>query len=181
MSSFRRRQSSPCTAGVLLMEIRIRPANRRLDGQNRATKHNSARCCYPAQTVQFCRAVSPGSRVGGRACSCNPNGSLPKYSKRQKKFGIRGPAGNQLLDQQPGHNRFARTWIIGQQESQRRTRKHGLVVGGNLVRQRLHDARVHRQDRIEQVREMDTLSFGYQSEERSVTVKAPRAASLDDL
>src|SRR5690606_6449136 len=47
--------------------------------------------------------------------------------------------------------------------------------------QRIDEGRVHRQDRIEQVREPDAVRFRYEPEKRSVGVEAPRAALLDDL
>ena len=37
------------------------------------------------------------------------------------------------------------------------------------------------QHRIEQVREADALRFGNQAEQRTITVKTPRAALLDDF
>ena len=48
-------------------------------------------------------------------------------------------AGDQFLDEQPGHDGLACTGIVGEQEAQRLTRKHGLVDGRDLVRQRLDE------------------------------------------
>ena len=47
-------------------------------------------------------------------------------------------ASDQLLDEQPGHDRFACAWVVREQEAQRLARQHGLVDGGDLVRQGLH-------------------------------------------
>ena len=90
-------------------------------------------------------------------------------------------AGDQLLDQQPGHDRLAGAGVVGEQEAQRLARQHRLVDGRDLVRQRLDERGVDREHRIEQVREADAVRLGDEAEERAVAVEAPRAALLDDL
>ena len=47
-------------------------------------------------------------------------------------------SGDQLLDQQPGHDGLAGAGIVGQQEAQRLAGQHLVVDGGDLVRQRVH-------------------------------------------
>ena len=49
------------------------------------------------------------------------------------------------------------------------------------MRQRLNDRGVDRQQRVEQMREADTLRLGYQTEQRPISVKAPRAAEFNYL
>ena len=43
-------------------------------------------------------------------------------------------ADQELLDEQSCHDGLAGTWIIGEQEAQRLTRKHFAINGRNLVR-----------------------------------------------
>ncbi len=90
-------------------------------------------------------------------------------------------AGDQLLDQQPGHDRLARAGIVREQETQRLARQHRFVDRSDLVRQRLDHGRVDGQHGIEQMREPDAVGLGDQPEERSVAVEAPRPPLLDDL
>ena len=85
-------------------------------------------------------------------------------------------ARDQLLDEQPRHDRLAGAGIVGEQEAQRLPRQHRLVDGGDLVRQRIDERGVDREDRIEQVREADAVRFGDEAEQRAVAVEAPRPA-----
>ena len=64
-------------------------------------------------------------------------------------------AGDQLLDEQAGHDRLAGAGVVGEQEAQRLARQHRLVDGGDLVRQRLDQRGVDGQHRIEEVGEAD--------------------------
>jgi hypothetical protein len=89
-------------------------------------------------------------------------------------------AGDQFLDEQAGHDGLAGARVVRQQEAQRLARQHGLIDGGDLVRQRIDDRGVHRQHRVEQVREADALGLGNQAEQRAVAVEAPGPALLDD-
>ncbi len=88
------------------------------------------------------------------------------------------PAGDQLLDQESGHDGLASTGVVRQQEAQWLARQHRLVDGGDLVRQGLDHGRVDREHRVEQVRQADAVGLGDQAEERPVAVEAPGAALL---
>ena len=90
-------------------------------------------------------------------------------------------AGDQLLHQQAGHDRLASTGIVGQQKAQRLPRQHRFVHRGDLVRQRFHQRRVHRQRGVEQVREVDAQRLRYQPKQLAVAVEAPRPPLLDHL
>ena len=90
-------------------------------------------------------------------------------------------AGDQFLDQQPGHNGLAGAGVVGEQKAQRLARQHGFVDGGNLVQQRLDQRGVHREQRVEQMRKTDAPGLGHQTEERAIAVEAPRPAEPDDL
>ena len=48
-------------------------------------------------------------------------------------------AGDQLLDEQPGHDGLAGARVIGEQEAKGLAGQHGLVHRGDLMRQRLDD------------------------------------------
>ena len=88
-------------------------------------------------------------------------------------------AGDQLFDQQPGHNRLPGAGIVSQQKAQRLPRQHHFVDGGNLMGKRLHQRGMHRQQRIEQMRKTDTMRLGHQPKERAVAVETPRAPLID--
>ena len=90
-------------------------------------------------------------------------------------------ARDQLLDQQPGHDRLAGAGVVGEQEAQRLAGQHRLVDRRDLVRQRLDHRGVDRQHRIEQVGEADALRLGDQPEERAVAIEAPGPPLLHDL
>ena len=90
-------------------------------------------------------------------------------------------AGDQLLDEQPGHDGLAGARVVRQQEAERLPRQHGFVHRGDLVRQRLDHRGVHGKHGVEQMREADALCLGDQAEQCTVAVEAPRPADLDDL
>jgi hypothetical protein len=90
-------------------------------------------------------------------------------------------ARDQLLDEQAGHDGLAGAGVVGQQEAQRLARQHGLVDGGDLVRQRLDDGGMHGQHRIEQVGQADALGLGNQAEQRAIAVETPGPALFDDF
>ena len=91
------------------------------------------------------------------------------------------PARDQLLDQEPRHDRLAGARIVRQQEAQRLPRQHRLVDRRDLVRQGLDHRRVDGQHRVEKVREADALRLRHQPEQRAVAVEAPRPPRGDDL
>ena len=82
-------------------------------------------------------------------------------------------AREEFLDEQPGHDRLAGAGIVGEQETQRLAREHRLIDRGDLVRQRVHLRGLHRQERVEEVRQRDALRFGGQLEEVAVGVETP--------
>ena len=90
-------------------------------------------------------------------------------------------AGDQLLHQQAGHDGLAGARVVGEQEPQGLPGQHRLVDGGDLVRQRVHDGRVHRQDRVEQMGQANAVRLGDQPEQGAIAVEAPRPALLDQL
>jgi len=69
-------------------------------------------------------------------------------------------AEHELLDVQAGHDGLAGAGVVGQQEPQRRARQQLAVHGLDLVRQRLHVARGHREHRVESGRHPDAQRLG---------------------
>ena len=106
---------------------------------------------------------------------------LGEAARADDQAALEVAAGDQLLDQQPGHDRLAGAGIVGEQEAQRLARQHRLVDGRDLVRQRVDDRGVDGQHGIEQVREADAVRLGDEAEQRAVAVEAPGPALLDDL
>ena len=108
--------------------------------------------------------------------SCHCSTRLPGATIRQRSSVA---AQHQLADVEPGHDGLASTGIVGQHEAQRLARQHGLVDGGDLVRQRLDVAAVHRHHRVEQVGEMDALGLGGELEVFAVGIEGPERTLLD--
>ena len=106
---------------------------------------------------------------------------LGEAARADDQAALQVAAGDQLLDQQPGHDRLAGAGVIGQEEAQRLPGQHRLVHGRDLVWQRLDHRRVNRQHGVEQMGEADALRFGDQPEQRAVAVEAPRPPLVDDL
>ena len=89
-------------------------------------------------------------------------------------------ANDELADEEPGHDRLAGAGVIGQEEAERLARQHRLVDGGDLVRQRLDEARADRDVRVEEVGEIDPLRLAGQLEGFPVAVEGPGLPFLDD-
>ena len=83
-------------------------------------------------------------------------------------------AQDQLLDVEPGHDRLAGAWVVGEQEPQRRARQQLAVDRAHLVGQRLDVRRRDRQHRVEQARELDPLALGDELEVGGVSVEGTR-------
>ena len=101
---------------------------------------------------------------------------LGEAARADDQAALQVAAGDQLLDQQPGHDRLAGAGVVGEQEAQRLARQHRLVDRRDLVRQRLDERGVDGEHRVEQVREADALRLGDEPEERAVAVEAPGPA-----
>src|SRR5207248_1150794 len=74
---------------------------------------------------------------------------LDEAARRNNEAATEVAAHDQLLDQEPRHDRLACAGIVGEQESQRLSRKHVAVDGSDLMRQGLEIRRVHREVGIE--------------------------------
>ena len=84
-------------------------------------------------------------------------------------------ADDELLDVEAGHDRLARTGIVGEQEPQGLAGEHLAVDGLDLVRKRFDFAGGQRQVRVEEVGEVDAAGLGGETELVAVTVEAPRS------
>ena len=106
--------------------------------------------------------------------SCHCSARLPGQTIRQR---LEVAADDQLLDEEAGHDGLAGA---GSSASRKRSGWRGSIAvdGRDLVRQRLDEGRVDREDRVEEVREADALRLGDEAEERAVAVKHGRPPSL---
>ncbi len=106
---------------------------------------------------------------------------LSQAARADHEAALQVAAGNQLLHQEPGHDRLARARVVGQQEAKRLARKHRLIDCCDLVRQRLNQRGMHGEHRVEQMRQTDAMRLGNEAEKGPVAVEAPGAALLDYL
>ena len=122
--------------------------------------------------------ISKGSwnRRDSSSCHCSA-----RPSRADDQAALQVPARDQLLDQEPPHDGLAGAWVVGEEEAQLLARQHRLVDGRDLVRQRVDDRGVDRQQRVEQMRKPDALRLGHEPEQGAVAVEAPRPPLGDDL
>ena len=106
---------------------------------------------------------------------------LDEVAGADDQAALKVAAGDQLADEQAGHDRLAGPRIVRQQEPKRLAGKHLAVDGGDLVRQRLDERSVDGKQRIKQVGQPDAVRFGKQAEQRAVAVEAPGPARLHDF
>ena len=108
---------------------------------------------------------------------------LPLFGQRagaDDEAALEVAAGDEFFDQKAGHDGLAGAGIVGEEEAQRRTGQHGLVDGGDLVRERLDVGGVYGQQGIEEMGEADALGLGNEAEEGAVAVEAPWAGLFGD-
>ena len=72
-----------------------------------------------------------------------------KASRADDEAALQITARDEFLDEEPRHDGFAGTGIVGEQEAQGLAWQHALVHGCDLVRQRFDHRGVHRKHRIE--------------------------------
>ena len=106
---------------------------------------------------------------------------LDEAAGRDDQAALEIAADQQLLDQQPGHDRLAGAGIVGEQEAQRLARQHLAVDGGDLVRQRLDLRRADREVGVEQMRESDAIGLGRQAQQAAVGIEGVGPASFEKL
>ena len=122
--------------------------------------------------------ISNGSWNRRYSSSCHLFGEA---AGADDKATLQVAAGDQLLDEQAGHDGLAGARVVGEEEAQRLARQHRLVDAGDLVWQRIDHRRMDCQQRVEQVCEADALGLGHESEQRPVAVEAPRPSLGDNL
>ena len=96
---------------------------------------------------------------------------LDEVAGRDDQAAVEIAADQQLLDQQPGHDRLAGAGIVGEQEPQRLARQHLAVDGRDLVRQRLDLRRADGEIRIEQVGKADAVRLGREAQQCAVGIE----------
>ena len=106
---------------------------------------------------------------------------LPLFGERagaDDEAALEVAAGDQLFDEQAGHDGLAGAGIVGKEEAQRRPGQHGFVDGGDLVGERLDVRGMHGQQGVKEMSEADALGFGSEAEESAITVKSSRGAPV---
>ena len=106
---------------------------------------------------------------------------LDQAAGRDDQAALEVAADQQLLDQQPRHDRLAGAGIVGEQEAQRLARQHLAVDGRDLVRQRLDLRRADGEIGIEQVGEPDAVGLRRQPQQAAVGVEGVGPPGLDEL
>ena len=106
---------------------------------------------------------------------------LDETAGRDDEAALEGAPDEELTDEQAGHDRLAGTRVVSQQEAKRLARQHLLVDRGDLVWQRLDRGGGHREERVEQVGEVDALCLGDQAEQGAIAIEAPRTSLFGDL
>ena len=82
---------------------------------------------------------------------------LDEAARRDDQAALQVAAGDQLLDEQTGHDRLAGAGIVREQEAQRLTRQHLAIDGRNLVRAADRAGRVDGEVGVEEMRQTYTL------------------------
>ena len=106
---------------------------------------------------------------------------LDEAAGRDDQAALKIAADQQLLDQQPRHDRLAGAGIVGEQEPQRLARQHLAINGRDLMRQRLDLGRADGEVGIEQVGKADAVGLGREPQQRAVGVECIRAAGFDEF
>ena len=87
-------------------------------------------------------------------------------------------AHEQLLDEKPCHDRLARSWIIRQHKAQRLLGQHGLIDGGELVREWLDGGGMDCHHGIEGEAHLDAHGLQRQLEVPAGGIKGPGQTGL---
>jgi len=87
---------------------------------------------------------------------------------------------HQFLDQQSGHDGLAGSRIVGQQETERLPWQHRLVDRRNLMRQRLDERCMYREQGIKEIGQADAVRLRDQAEEIGGAIEAPGLAGFQN-
>jgi hypothetical protein len=138
------------------------------------------------QQVTLCEWVADARRldhVAGedleRQTELGPELVLPlldQASGRDDEAAFDVTSERQLLAEQAGHDGLTGTWVVGEQEAKGLPRQHLRVDGVDLVREGVERRDLHRQVRVEQMRQRDPFGLGHQPEQVPVAVHRPGAA-----
>ena len=102
-----------------------------------------------------------------------------KASRADDKASLQVAAGDQFPDEQPRHDGFSGARIVGEQKTKRLPGQHGFVDCRDLVGERVHARRMHREHGVEQVGKANALRFGYEAEQRPVAIETPGVVPFD--
>ena len=82
-------------------------------------------------------------------------------------------AGYKFLDEQPGHDGFARAGVVRKDVAQGQSAQHFLINSGNLMRKRLHIRGVNSEIRVEEMGVVYTPCFRSEAKLCPVGVETP--------
>lgn len=102
---------------------------------------------------------------------------LRETSGRHDEDLLDDPTEEKLLDQEPCHDRLAGAGFVRQEEPDPWQRQQEAVDRLHLMGQRVDDARVDREQRVELMSDADALRLGTKQEGRGVAVEGMGAAS----
>ena len=97
-----------------------------------------------------------------------------QIARRHDQTTLQIAAGDQLLDEQTGHDGFTGTGVVRKDVPQRQAWQHLLINCRDLVGQGLNSRSVDRQIRVKQVCQMDAVRFGYEAHLISICAETPR-------
>ena len=97
-----------------------------------------------------------------------------QIARRHDQTTLQIAAGDQLLDEQTGHDGFAGTRVVRKDVPQRQAWQHLLINCRDLVWQGLNSRSVDRQIRVKQVCQMDAVRFGYKAHLIGICAETPR-------
>ena len=106
---------------------------------------------------------------------------LDQAARRDDEATFEIASRDQLLHQQPGHDGLTSARVIGEEKAQRLARQHLAIDRRNLVRQRIDQARMDREIRVEIMRKLDAVGLCHQTQQRAVGVEGPGPAALHHL
>jgi len=105
---------------------------------------------------------------------------LDEHPRADDEAALHVAADHQLLDEQAGHDRLAGAGVVGEQKVQGLAWQHLLVHRRDLMRQRHDVGGADREQRVEEVGELDAARLAYQTEEGPVGRERPcLAGGLD--
>ena len=141
----------------------------------RSWSRNQLPLC-PASSVSEVRSLKGQGGTYRESSSCHCSASIPGQTTRATSS--RSPRTCNSFMSSPVIMVLPAPGSSAGGPRKRLARQHLLVDGGDLVWQRFHKGRGHRQQGIKEVGQPNALCLGDEAEQMAVSIKAPRAALL---